>query len=307
MERPSLSSISAHRVLRIQHTSRSREVSARWASDAPHQVRNQTASAIPVEASSRDAQEDPVRMAARLPALIPFLLRGIQNAAPDSAAQRGCPASTSGTDQLLHMPEPLLVSLLGDEHGSPHVVHYVCVDTLQSTFEDHHRLTANTRGHQLYAALDETHRQRLDTAAQELLQQWRTLGSILLQQASSQIPASQPYAATSSQQNSASGAIPADFTAPLSRRLLQDLLNRQGALLSLKPAVLEWLFAHVRALRHMDESNNTASTRTHEEADAAYFAEMDRALSGTLQDALKVPTLARLLHALLDATRMPQR
>ena len=307
MERPSLSSISTHGVLRIQRTPDHATYQHNGRAMPPYQVRNQAATVTPVGAYSRDAQEDPVRMAARLPALIPFLLRGIQNAAPDSTAQRGCPASTGGADQLLHMPEPLLVTLLGDEHGSAHVVHYVPVDTLQNTFEDHHRLASNPRGHQLYAALDETHRQRLDIAAQELLQQWRTLRLVLMQQASSQIPAFRPCAATASQQTSASGATPADFTTQLSRKLFQDLLNREGALMSLKPAVLEWLLAHVRALRHMDESTNTASARSHEEADAAYLAEMDRALSGTLQDALKIPTLARLLRALLDATRAPRR
>lgn len=306
MERPSLSSISTHGVLRIQRTSRSRDVSAQWASDAPYQVRNQT-SVTPVGATSRATQEGPVRLAARLPALIPFLLHGIQNAVPDGTAQHGCPASNGGADQLLHMPEPLLAALLGDEHGSPHVVHYVPVDTLQNTFEDHHRPASSPRGQALYAALPETHRQQLDIAAQELLRQWRTLPSVLLQQTSSQIPAFLSRAATSSQQTSASGATPADFTPHVSRKLFQELLSRQGALLSLKPAIIEWLLAHVSALRHMDESTNTASPRSHEEADAAYLAEMERALSGTLQDALKIPTLARLLHALLDTTRTPQR
>jgi len=284
-------------VQRIARSARARKIVAR---DAPRNVRNQTA--LVVDAFSSGSGEDPIRIAARLPALIPRLLTNIQNAVPDAREQPTPPPPLVGEERILHISASFMSSLIGDGCET----HELPVGVILNLSRDGQGPAAMLSGQSLHALLNREDRQELAGPAQRLVSTWVGAQTSGIRDALAQLSEPRTSATTASDLrprlgtwNPANAGLPQGFPGPR--------LNQQGVPVLLKPVILDWLDAYLSAMQCAEARANPATFIQRREESDAYLAKLGTALDGTLQDVLKEPALVRLFNALQDATRKPQR
>lgn len=229
----------------------------------------------------------------------PFLLRGLHNACGSAADDRAAPATpgASRSGQMLTLPDTILAGLLGTEHNSSRVVHYVSLQAVKSAVAAHRRGLGTPRGERAYAALTEAQRHRLSEAGARLRRDWSAFKATLVEQAVDALPADCSDGERRScreQASACAGYPPAQLPGV---RFFRAPLQRAGALAPMKPAIMAWLTLHVQAVQNLDRRPANGAGGPANDAQV-YLADMERVLEGPFREALEEASLYRIFNAL---------
>ncbi len=304
MERSSVPPSRSSEVVRIQRASKRRGTDGRDAGAVPARMANRNSPLSSAHAPSMGSPQQQTQAVTHLTARAPLLLQGISNtAATANSNSQSRPADANRGHVALRMPEPFMARLLGAEHASPDVVHYVPLTTIQEAMRDREPAGASATGLALHDALDEAHRRRIARAADELLRQWEALKAKGPPPLFPPAPGAQPAASLVL----GSSADAADRMPALqaSAATLRAIMNRENIFARLKPAILAWLREHVAAVQHAAGATAADPSKANEAA-GEYLASMERAMDGRLVDMLQQPTLARIIDALQSTSVTPE-